>query len=70
MQLTELGGYAERMGWPAVPYVEKASGKAGSRRPVLDQLLADARLRKFDVVLCWKLDRFGRSLEHIIQNIS
>ena len=69
MQLTELSGYAERMGWPAVPYVEKASGKAGSRRPVLDQLLADARLRKFDVVLCWKLDRFGRSLEHIIQNI-
>jgi len=59
MQLTELSGYAERMGWPAVPYVEKASGKAGSRRPVLDQLLADARLRKFDVVLCWKLDRFG-----------
>jgi DNA invertase Pin-like site-specific DNA recombinase len=51
MQLTELGGYTERMGWPAVP--EKASGKAGTRLPVLDQLLADARLRKFGVVLCW-----------------
>ena len=53
MQLTELSGYAERMGWPAMPYVDKASGKAGNRRPVLDQLLTDARLRKFDV--CWKL---------------
>jgi putative DNA-invertase from lambdoid prophage Rac len=69
LQLTELRGYVERSGWTAAEYVETASGKAGSKRAVLDRLLQDARLRKFDVVLVWKLDRFGRSLQHLIENI-
>jgi len=70
MQLSELRSYAQRMGWePPVEYVETASGKALSKRPVLAKLLADARLRRFDVLLVWKLDRFGRSLKHICENI-
>lgn len=70
MQLTELRDYARRMGWPApVEYVENASGKAGARRPVQARLLADARLRKFDCVLVWKMDRFGRSLPDLVSNI-
>jgi hypothetical protein len=36
------------------------------RRPALDQLLADARRRRFDVVVCWRLDRLGRNLKHLI----
>jgi DNA invertase Pin-like site-specific DNA recombinase len=31
--------------------------------------MADARARKFDVVIVYKLDRFGRSLQHLITNI-
>lgn len=69
MQLTELRGLCERMSWSRVEYVEKASGKAGSKRPQLARLMADARMKKFDVVLVWKLDRFGRSLHHLIENI-
>lgn len=70
MQLTELRAYVERSGWPeAAEYLEKASGKAGSKRPVLARLMADAQMRRFDVVLVWKLDRFGRSLHHLIENI-
>lgn len=70
MQLTELNGFVARMGWPAVaPYVEIESGKAGVRRPVLERLLSDARMKRFDVVLAWKLDRFGRSLQDLIANI-
>jgi DNA invertase Pin-like site-specific DNA recombinase len=70
MQLSELRAYVERCGWPAaVEYIEKASGKAGSKRPVLKRLLDDARLKKFDCVLVWKLDRFGRSLHHLIENV-
>lgn len=69
MQLAELRGYAQRQGWEVVEYVEKASGKAGSKRPVLDKLLDDARMKRFDALLVWKLDRFGRSLKHIIENV-
>ncbi|HVY94517.1 MAG TPA: recombinase family protein [Bryobacteraceae bacterium] len=70
MQLAELRDYARRAGWDApADYMEKASGKAGARRPVQRQLLADAQMRKIDVLLVWKLDRFGRSLQDLIANI-
>jgi len=36
------------------------------RRPALDQLLRDAKRRRFDVVVCWRLDRLGRNLKHLI----
>lgn len=69
MQLSDLRGLSQRNGWPATEYIEQASGKAGSRRPVLDRLLTDARAHKFDIVLAWKLDRFGRSVKELLANI-
>jgi len=60
MQTTELKGYAERMGWSIVEYSEKASSV--KKRPVFERMMQDARQRKFDVVLVWKLDRFARSV--------
>src|SRR5438094_10634858 len=36
------------------------------RSPVLDQLLADVRRRRFDAVVCWKLDRLGRNMRHLV----
>jgi DNA invertase Pin-like site-specific DNA recombinase len=35
-------------------------------RPELNRLMADARKRRFDVIAVWKLDRFGRSLKHLV----
>jgi DNA invertase Pin-like site-specific DNA recombinase len=67
MQLTELRGYVERMGWTAVEYAEKQSSV--KHRPVLQQLLKDAHLRKFDVVVVWKLDRFARSMKQFTANV-
>jgi putative DNA-invertase from lambdoid prophage Rac len=68
LQRTELRSHAERMGWSVIEYAEKASSV--KRRPVLDQLMRDARARKFDVVLVWKLDRFARSLSQFMDMVS
>ncbi len=67
MQLVELREYAVRRGWHVVEeYVDHGVSGAKESRPALNRLLADARQRRFDVVACWKLDRFGRSVKHIV----
>lgn len=70
MQLTEVRGYCERMGWSiAGEYIEHASGKAGAKRPEQERLMRDAKQRRFEAVIVWKLDRFGRSLHNLLSNI-
>lgn len=41
------------------------SGKSIAHRPAMQQLLKDAKDRKFDVVLFWALSRFSRSVENL-----
>src|SRR5580704_10032547 len=65
-QLQELRQYCEARGWTAVEYVDRGISGAKDRRPALDQLLADAKRTKFDVLVCWRLDRLGRNLRHLI----
>jgi putative DNA-invertase from lambdoid prophage Rac len=67
IQKRELGDRAAREGWTPVLLVEKESTR--KRRPVLEQLLRDAVERRYDVILVWKLDRFGRTFEELISNI-
>ncbi len=65
-QLQELRRYIEARGWTAVQYVDRGVSGAKDRRPALDQLLTNARRRRFDVLVCWRLDRLGRNLRHLI----
>src|SRR6266705_2242346 len=65
-QLAELRRYAAAREWTAVEYVDRGVSGAKDRRPALDQLVADARRRRFDVLVCWRLDRLGRNLKHLI----
>ena len=64
-QLEELRRYVSARGWDPTEYTDAISG-AKDRRPALDRLLKDARRRKVDVVICWRLDRLGRNLKHLI----
>jgi len=65
-QLTELARYCQARNWEPVEYVDHGVSGAKDRRPALDRLLKDARRRKVDVVICWRLDRLGRNLKHLI----
>ena len=65
-QLLELHRYATARGWTAVDYVDEGVSGAKDRRPALDALLKDARRRRFDVLIVWRLDRLGRNLRHLV----
>jgi DNA invertase Pin-like site-specific DNA recombinase len=66
MQLLELREYAVRRGWNIVnEYIDRSSG-AKESRPALNRMMNDARRRKFDIIAVWKIDRFGRSLKHLV----
>lgn len=69
MQLGELTAYAGRQGWPFQVYDESASAAGGKKRPVFEQLMLDARLKKIDIIVVWKIDRFGRSLIEFVNNM-
>jgi DNA invertase Pin-like site-specific DNA recombinase len=71
-QLRSLREIAQRRGWEIVSEYKDAgiSGAKGrDQRPGLDQMLADASRRKFDVVMAWAIDRIGRSLIDLLGTI-
>jgi DNA invertase Pin-like site-specific DNA recombinase len=71
MQLSELREYASRREWTIVDsYVDKGVSGSKESRPELNRLMADAHRRRFDAVLVWKIDRFGRSLKHLVNAIA
>jgi len=65
-QLQELRRYSDARGWTTVEYIDKGVSGAKDRRPSLDRLVADARRRRFDVLVVWRLDRLGRNLKHLV----
>lgn len=70
MQRDELLQFVENRRWTVFQvYCDKATGTNGNRAD-LKQLMQDARLRRFDVVCVWKLDRFFRSLKDLLVTIS
>ena len=56
-QLQELRRYVQARGWTGVEYTDRGVSGTKDRRPALDALVSDARRRKIDVVVCWRLDR-------------
>ena len=52
--------------------VRRNTGVSGSKesRPELNRLTADGHKRAFDAVLVWKIDRYGRSLKHLVNALA
>jgi len=65
-QLHDLRQMAVQRGYEIVAeFTDKISGTKANR-PGLDQMMADARRGRFDVVLVWASDRIARSVEHFL----
>lgn len=70
MQLRELRAHAQTQGWTiAEEYIDHGFSGAKDSRPALNRLMVDAQAQKFDALLVWKLDRFSRSLKHLITSL-
>jgi DNA invertase Pin-like site-specific DNA recombinase len=71
LQLRELREYAASRGLKIVQeYIDHGVSGSKDSRPALNRLMSDAHQRKIDAVLVWKLDRFGRSLRHLVNALA
>lgn len=66
LQSRELMEYVQARGWDVHQVFEEKITGTHANRKMLKELQADARQRKFDILLVWKLDRIFRSLKDCI----
>jgi DNA invertase Pin-like site-specific DNA recombinase len=70
MQLETAQKYCADRGWEIVKEVEEEQSGKRSRRPKRDEIIELARKGKIDVVIVWKLNRWGRDTVDIMLTIS
>jgi putative DNA-invertase from lambdoid prophage Rac len=68
LQIRAMREYAARRGW-AVTMQIKEVGSGASQRELREKLLEAARRREIDVVLVWRLDRWGRSVTDLLATL-
>jgi len=68
MQIEAMHAYAERKGWQIASTVEEV-GSGAKTRPRREELLRAARRREIDVIVVWRLDRWGRSLVDLVATL-
>jgi len=70
MQLRELGDFVKRSGWKIYKkFVDQGYTGANTKRPTFIEMMNEARKRRFDILLVWKLDRVSRSLKDLINTL-
>ena len=65
MQSRAMREYAARRGWTITTQVREV-GSGAAKREAREKLLEAARRREIDVVLVWRLDRWGRSVTDLL----
>ena len=66
-QLLDLRRYVRERGWHLYrEYTDNGVSGTKDSRPALNELMNDAKKRRFDTVLVWRFDRFARSTKHLI----
>jgi putative DNA-invertase from lambdoid prophage Rac len=68
LQIHAMRDYAAKRGWSLVAQIKEV-GSGASQRELRESLLASARRREIDVVLVWRLDRWGRSVADLVSTL-
>ena len=68
LQIRAMREYAARRNWTIVKQVKEV-GSGASQRELRETLIAHARRREIDVVLVWRLDRWGRSVADLLATL-
>lgn len=68
MQSRAMREYVARRGWTITMQVREV-GSGATHRQARDKLLEAARRRQVDVVLVWRLDRWGRSVTDLLATL-
>jgi len=68
MQMRALREYVDRRGWTIALQVREV-GSGAVERKAREQLLDAARRREVDVILVWRLDRWGRSVTDLLATL-
>jgi len=66
-QKIELEKYAKAMGYDYKIFEEQESTR--KTRPVKNEIFQDALRKKWDLILVWKLDRWARSMQELINDL-
>lgn len=68
LQIRAMREYAVTRGWTITVQL-KEIGSGASERELRQKLMEAARRRESDVVLVWRLDRWGRSLPDLVSTL-
>lgn len=68
MQNRAMREYAARRGWTIAMQVKEV-GSGSAHRAARERLMEAARRREIDVVLVWRLDRWGRSVTDLLATL-
>src|SRR5487761_311612 len=68
LQLHAMREYSAKRGWTIVAQIKEV-GSGAAQRELREALLAVARRREVDVVLVWRLDRWGRSVADLVSTL-
>ena len=67
-QERELLAHCQRQGWQVYRvYRDEGYSGAVAVRPALTEMLNDARLGRFNILVVWKIDRLARSISHLLE---
>lgn len=69
LQKDEILQYCKQRGWNSLAVFEDKASGTTTNRIAFKELLNKARARQVDLIVFWKLDRFARSLKHLLQTL-